>query len=130
VRAADDGGLGVELEAGALRALLALERPLSERATGRAGLGGGVDVVRARPEAASPDLAVLEPAFTRAFAVGRAALAIDLRLARRTWLMAAVAADVDVTGQRYVFSRGGGGEELVVRPWIVRPAAALGLAFP
>jgi hypothetical protein len=130
VHAADETGAGVELEAVAWRALLALERPLSPRATGRAGLGGGVDVVRARPEASSPDVAVLAPAFTRAFAVGRAALALDLRLARRTWLVATLAADVDVTGQRYTFARGGGGDELVLRPWVVRPAAALGLAFP
>jgi hypothetical protein len=130
VRATDDAGAGVALEAGALRALLALEHAWTERATGRAGVGVGVDVVRARPEAAPPDVAVLNPAFTRSFAVARAALAVDLRLARRTWLVAALAADIDVTGQRYAFSRGGGGEELVLKPWIVRPAAALGLAFP
>jgi hypothetical protein len=130
VHAADDTGAGVELEAGALRALLAYERPWSERVTGRAGLGGGVDVVHARPEAATPDVAVLGPAFTRAFAVARAAIALDLRLAGSTWLVAALAADVDVTGQGYAFGRGGGGEELVLKPWVVRPAAALGLAFP
>jgi hypothetical protein len=130
LRAADETGAGVDLEAGALRGLFALERAWSERATGRAGVGVGVDVVRARPEAAMPDAAVLGPAFTRAFAVGRAAVALDLRLARRTWLVAALAADVDVTGQGYAFGRGGGGEELVLKPWIVRPAAALGLAFP
>jgi hypothetical protein len=130
VHATDDTGAGVDLEAGALRALLALEHAWTERATGRAGVGIGVDVVRARPEASTPDVAVLNPAFTRSFVIGRAALAIDLRLARRTWLVAALAADVDVTGQRYAFARGGGGEELVLKPWIVRPAAALGLAFP
>ena len=130
LRAADDSGVGVDIEAGALRALFALERAWSERASGRAGLGGGVDIVRATPEAATPDVAVLDPAFTRSFAVGRAAVALDLRLARRTWLVAALAADVDVTGQRYTFARGGGGDEIVLRPWAVRPAAALGLAFP
>jgi hypothetical protein len=130
VRADDGGGAGVELQAFALRALLAIERGLSARAVARAGLGGGVDVVHARPEASPSDAAVLAPAFTRAFAVGRAAVALDLRLARWTWLVACVAADVDVTGQRYAFARGGGGEDLVVRPWVVRPAAALGLAFP
>jgi hypothetical protein len=130
VRAVDASGVGVDLESGALRAFLALERPLSERATARAGVGGGVDVVRARPEAATPDLAILEPAFTRSFAVGRAALAVDLRLSARTWLVATLAADVDATGQRYAFSRSGGGQELVLRPWVVRPAAAVGLAFP
>jgi hypothetical protein len=130
VRAADESGAGVDLEAGALRVLFALEHPWSERATGRAGVGIGVDVVRARPEASTADVAILEPAFIRSFAVGRAAVALDLRLARRTWLVAALAADVDVTGQRYAFARGGGGESVVLRPWIVRPAAALGLAFP
>jgi hypothetical protein len=130
VHAADDAGVGVALETGALRALLAYQRPLSPRATGRAAVGGGVDVVHARPEASASDLAVLDPAFTRSFAVGRAALALDLQLARRTWLVATLAADVDVTGQRYAYSRGGGGQELVLRPWPLRPAAALGLAFP
>jgi hypothetical protein len=130
VHATDATGAGVELETGALRALLALEHAWSERATGRAGLGLGVDVVRARPEAVPADIAVLNPVFTRSFVIGRAALAIDLRLARRTWLVAALAADIDVTGQRYGFARGGGGEEFVLKPWIVRPAAALGLAFP
>jgi hypothetical protein len=129
VRAADGAGAGVELQTGALRALLALERALSARATGRAGLGVGVDVARARPEA-PPDAAVLDAAFTRAFAVGRAALELDVRLSPRTWLVAALAADVDVTGQRYTFTRGGGGDDVVLRPWVVRPAAALGLAFP
>jgi hypothetical protein len=62
--------------------------------------------------------------------VKRAAVAVDVRLARFTWLVACVAADVDVTGQRYTFARAGGGEDLVLRPWVVRPAAALGLAFP
>jgi hypothetical protein len=130
VHATDDTGAGVDLEAGALRALVALEHAWTERATGRAGVGVGVDVVRARPEASPADVAVLNPAFTRSFAIGRAALAVDLRLAGRTWLVASLAADVDVTGQRYAFARGGGGEELVLKPWIVRPAAALGLAFP
>ena len=129
-RAEDESGAGVDVEVGALRAMFALERAWSERVTGRVGVGVGVDVVRARPEAATPDVAVLAPAFTRSFAVGRAAVAFDLRVARRTWLVVALAADVDVTGQRYTFARGGGGDEIVLRPWVVRPAAALGLAFP
>jgi hypothetical protein len=129
VHAGDEQGAGARLETGALRVLLALERPLSARVMGRAGLGAGVDVVHARPEAMTPELAVLDPAFTRAFTVGRAAVALDVRLSRRSWLVAVLAADVDVTDQRYVFARGAG-EDVVLRPWVVRPAAALGLAFP
>jgi hypothetical protein len=121
--------VGVELETGALRALLALERPLSPRVTARAGVGGGVDLVHARPEASSADLAVLDAPYTRAFAVGRAAVAFELRLASRLSLVGTLAADVDVTGQKYAFSRGDA-QDVVLRPWIVRPAAALGLAFP
>jgi hypothetical protein len=85
--------------------------------------------VHARPEVDASETAVQAPAFTRAFTVGRAAVALDVRLSRRTWLVAMLAADVDVTGQRYVFSRGSS-EDVVLRPWSVRPAAALGLAFP
>jgi len=129
VHAGDDQGAGVDLETGALRLLLARERPLSARVTGRVGVGVGVDVVHARPEVTMPENAVAGPAFTRAFTVGRAAVALDLRLSRRTWLVAMLAADVDVTGQRYVFSRGAA-EDVVLRPWSVRPAAALGIAFP
>jgi hypothetical protein len=129
VHAGDEQGAGVDLETGALRLLLAREQPLSARVTGRAGVGVGVDVVHARPEVTMPENAVAGPAFTREFTVGRAAVALDLRLSRRTWLVAMLAADVDVTGQRYVFSRGAS-EDVVLRPWSVRPAAALGLAFP
>ena len=127
---ATEGDVGVELETGALRAMLALEHPLSARVTARAGLGGGVDLVHARAEASSTDLAVLAPPFWRAFAVGRAAVAFELRLASRLSLVATLAADVDVTGQRYSFSRGDA-QDVVLRPWVVRPAAALGAgAFP
>jgi putative intracellular protease/amidase len=54
---------------------------------------------------------------------------LDLRLSRRLALLGTLAADLDVTGQRYVFRRASG-EDAVLSPWIVRPAAALGLAFP
>jgi hypothetical protein len=126
---AADQTVGVAMQTGALRALLAVERPLSRRTTVRGGVGGGVDLVRATPEATVADRVVLEGPRTLSFAVGRAALGIDLRLSARTALVGTLAADVDLTGQRYVFARGGG-EQLVLRPWVVRPAASVGLAFP
>jgi hypothetical protein len=126
---AGDETVGVSVHTGALRALAAYERPLSERAAARVGLGGGVDVVQATPEASMPARAVLESARTLVFPMGRAALGIELRLARHLALLGTLAADVDITGQRYVFRRASG-EAAVLTPWIVRPAAALGLAFP
>jgi hypothetical protein len=127
-RASDDT-VGVSVHTGALRALVAYERPLSERAAARVGVGGGVDIVRATPEADRPDRAVLEGARTLVFPMGRAALGVDVRLFRHLALLATLSADVDVTGQRYVFRRASG-EAAVLTPWVVRPAAALGLAFP
>jgi hypothetical protein len=126
---ADDETVGVSLQTGALRLLAAYEHPLSERAAVRVGVGGGADVVRATPEAPMPDRAVLESPRTMAFPVGRAALGLQLQLSRYVGLVGALAADVDVTGQRYVFRRASG-EAAVLTPWLVRPAAALGLAFP
>jgi hypothetical protein len=126
---AADGGAGLALQAGALRALLAVERPLTPRATLRGGLGGGVELVRVTPESTTPDRVLVEPPRTLAFAVGRAAIGLDVRLAARTSLVAILATDVDLTGQRYVFARAGG-EQVILRPWRLRPAAALGLAFP
>jgi hypothetical protein len=126
---AADQSVGVQLQTGALRALFAFERPLSQRTSARVGLGGGVDVVHATPEAPMPDRAILEGARTLAFPVARGALAVDVRLTRHLALLGTLAADVDVTGQRYVFRRSSG-EDAVLRPWYVRPAAALGLAFP
>jgi hypothetical protein len=120
---------GVSLQTGALRALLAVERSLSWRATVRGGLGGGVDLVHATPETGASDQVVLDRSRTLAFAVGRAAVAIDLRMSARTSFTGTIATDVDLTGQRYVFVRGGA-EQLVLRPWAVRPAAAIGFAFP
>jgi hypothetical protein len=76
-----------------------------------------------------PERAVLEGARTLAFAVGRAAVALDWKLGAHTALVGVLAADVDVTGQRYVFVRGAG-EEVVVQPYVVRPSLAVGVAFP
>jgi hypothetical protein len=128
VRAADET-VGVSIQAGALRALLAFEEPLSERVSGRVGVGAGVDVVHATPEAPMPDRAILEGSRTLAFPVARAAIGFDVRLSRRLALLWTIAADVDMTSQRYVFRRASG-EDAILRPWTVRPAAALGLAFP
>jgi hypothetical protein len=128
VHAADDGA-GLALQAGALRALLAIERPLSPRATWRAGLGGGVDLARVTPEAGTSERVLAGPPRTLAFAVGRAAIGLDLRLAARTSLVAILATDIDLSGQRYVYTRAGG-EQVILRPWLLRPSAAVGLAFP
>jgi hypothetical protein len=128
VHAASDTA-GVELRTIALRALLTHEWVLAPRAALRVGVGGGVDLVDARPESTAPDRVLVDGSRRLAFGVGRAALALDVRLAARLSLVAFLAADVDVTGQRYVFSRAGG-EQLVLRPWPVRPSAAVGVAFP
>ncbi len=126
---AADGGAGLTLQSGALRALGAIERPLSPRATWRAGLGGGVDLARVTPASGTPDRVLVEPPRTLAFAVGRVALGLDVRLAPRTSLVAILAADIDLSGQRYVYARAGG-EQVILRPWSLRPSAAVGLAFP
>jgi hypothetical protein len=126
---ADDVSVGVAMQSGALRALFAHERPMSARAVLRLGVGGGVDVVRVTPETAVPERAVLEDPRTLALAVARAAASIDVRIGARAALVAALAVDVDVSGQRYVFARGAG-EQLVLQPYVVRPSVAVGVAFP
>jgi hypothetical protein len=126
---ADDVSVGVAMQSGALRTLFAHERPMSARAVLRMGVGGGVDVVRVTPETTVPERAVLEGPRTLALAVARAAASIDVRIGARAALVAALAVDVDVSGQRYVFARGAG-EQLVLQPYVVRPSVAVGVAFP
>ncbi len=126
---ADGVSVGVAMQSGALRTLFAYERPMSARAAFRIGVGGGVDVVRATPETTVPERAVLEGPRTLALAVARAAASVDVRIGARAALVAALAVDVDVSGQRYVFARGAG-EQLVLQPYLVRPSVAVGVAFP
>jgi hypothetical protein len=112
----------------AARALATIELSLSERVSVRAGAGVGLDVVNVDPRSSAPDQVVLDKPRSLAVAVGSAGGAIDVRLSRRLSLSAAVVAELDPSGTRYVFLRGDA-EHVVLRPWPVRPACLLGVTF-
>ncbi|HET9957958.1 MAG TPA: hypothetical protein VFQ61_25850 [Polyangiaceae bacterium] len=100
----------------------------AERAL-RFGIGGGVDLVRvethSQPEA---DVRVVDPA-TRAFAIGRAGLLFDWRFSGALRFVGELDVDIDSSATRYVYlSRTG--ERVLLEPYVLRPALALGVATP
>jgi len=120
--------LSARFEGGALRLLLTLDARLGERAFLRAGLGGGLDIVSVSPETRDPDRAEPEAARVLSFGVARAALGVGIELSAHFALLALVAADVDPSETRYVFSTRHG-DEAVLTPATLRPAALFGLSF-
>ncbi len=122
------GAVGARVEGGALRALLTFDALTTSRIRLRSALGGGVDVVRLLPEAIGASV-TLADARTLAFPMLRAAAGLEGRASPILSLWLRVAVDFDATGTRYVFE-GREGEQLVLRPWVVRPALAVGAGFP
>jgi hypothetical protein len=91
-------------------------------------MGGGADVVRVEPQSVDSQFSLDEPR-VHAFGVVRGAALLDVRVARWASAWATLAADLDPSAASYVVA-GRGGEQLVLRPWTVRPAVLLGLVFP
>ena len=125
----DADPVSARLEGGALRAGLALDVPLRSTLRIRAGLGGGADLVDVQPETSEPNAVALASGELLIVAVARVTLGLEVRLSSALSFWSRIAIDVDPSGTRYVFRRRTG-EDLVLRPWPVRPALALGIGFP
>lgn len=125
----DGNPVSARLEGGALRAGLALDAPLGPTLSLRTGLGGGIDLVDVEPEASEPSGVALASGELLVVAVARATLGLEIKLSSALSFWSRIAVDVDPSGTEYVFQRRTG-EDLVLRPWAVRPAFALGIGFP
>lgn len=121
--------VSARLEGGAFRAGLTLDMPLRPTMRLRAGLGGGIDLVDVEPEASASQNVVLASSELLVVAVARASLGLEVRLSPALSFWSRIAVDLDPSGTEYVFKRRTG-EDLVLRPWPVRPALALGIGFP
>jgi hypothetical protein len=121
--------VGARIEGGALRAMLTFDWLRASRVTLRGALGGGADVLRLNPESLGQGGVALADARLLAFAMVRAALGFEFRVSPVVSLWSRVAVDLDASGTRYVFE-GRDGERLVLNPWMLRPAFALGAGFP
>jgi hypothetical protein len=119
--------VGATLASGALRLLATTDIRLSSVLTLRLGLGGGTDLVRAQARASTGF--VSESPHLRAVGVGRASIGLEARVASSAILWLNTAADLDPSSTTYVVDTRAG-EELVLKPWAVRPAVAVGAAFP
>jgi hypothetical protein len=118
---------GATFHAVALRGLVTLDSALSKGFVLRTGIGGGADIVQMQPMA----IAGYVPATSQVLSYGvlRASAGIEARAAPSLILWFNVAGDLDPSGASYVVEPRAG-EKVVLRPWIVRPAVALGAAFP
>jgi hypothetical protein len=125
---AESALVSARLEGAALRLLATAGTEIAPGLELCAGLGGGADVVDVEPE--SRDAARAEASESRVLSYGvfRGALGVGIRASRSFWLSAWLAADVDPSGTRYVFLTRVG-EQNVLTPIAVRPAALLGLKF-
>ncbi len=120
--------LSARFEGGALRLLLTLDTRLGESVFFRAGLGGGLDILSVSPETRDPDRAEPEAARVLTFGVARAALGLGVELSSHFSLLALLAADLDPSDTRYVFTTRRG-DEPILTPATLRPAALFGLSF-
>jgi hypothetical protein len=122
-----DSPVGATIGSGALRLLATTDVRLSPALSLRLGIGGGTDLVRVETHANAGY--VPESPHLRAFGVGRVSTGLEARVASSVLLWLNAAADVDPTSTTYVVDARAG-ETLVLRPWAVRPAVAVGAAFP
>ena len=125
----ETGPVGARIEGGALRAMLTFDWVAASRVTLRGALGGGADIVRLNPESLGGSGVALADARLLAFAMVRAGLGLEFRVSSILSVWSRVAVDFDAAGTRYVFE-GHQGEQLVLSPWMLRPAFALGAGFP
>jgi hypothetical protein len=118
--------LGVRLDAGAARALAAVDATLGERVAIRFGVGAGVDVVHMTPlpeggpgvsRAAGQDFAVV---------VGRASAGLAVSLSQRVAMTSVLSCDLDLSDTRYV-SVVNGALVPALTAWTVRPALSVGV---
>jgi hypothetical protein len=120
---------GARIEGGAWRAMATFDWPIQSRITLRAALGGGVDLTMLQPEATGATTATLASARLLAFAIMRASWGVDLRVSPTLSIGARAAVDIDVSNTRYVFAARDG-DAVLMQPFAVRPALAVGIAVP
>jgi hypothetical protein len=125
----ETGHVAARIEGGAFRAMLTFDWLRTSRTKLRGVLGGGADIMWLNPESLGDGGIALADARVLAFAMVRAGLAFEFRVTPILSLWSRVAVDLDATGTRYVFE-GRQGEQLVLSPWVLRPALALGAGFP
>jgi hypothetical protein len=125
----DGEPVGVRFEGGAIRALVTLGQRLGSNSQLKWGLGAGADFVNLRPTGSATDTVALDAERLLAFTVVRAAVGFELRAAQSVSIWSRIAADFDFSDTSYVFERRTG-EDVVLRPWPVRPALAAGVGFP
>jgi hypothetical protein len=125
----ETGPVGARIEGGALRAMVTFDGWRPSPITLRGALGGGADVLFLNPESIGTSSVALADARLLTFPVVRAALGLEFRAGPMVSLWSRIAVDIDATGTRYVFE-GREGEQLVLQPWLLRPAFAIGAGFP
>jgi len=125
----EPGPVGARIEGGALRAMLTFDWLRTSHITLRGALGGGTDILRLDPESLGDSGVALADARLLAFAMVRAGLGLEVRVLPILSIWSRIAVDLDATGTRYVFESREG-DRLVLSPWLVRPALALGAGFP
>jgi hypothetical protein len=123
------GSIGARIEGGAVRAMLTFDWLQTSRITLRGALGGGADILQLSPESLGDSGVALADARLLTFAALRTALGLEFRVAPILSIWSRIAVDIDPTGTHYVFE-GSQGEQLILSPWVLRPAFALGAGFP
>ena len=125
---AESAFVSARLEAAALRLTATVATEVTTALELRAGLGAGTDIVSVEPQSRDAVRAEAEEPSVLSYGVFRALVGVDFRVSPRISLLAWIAADIDPSDTRYVFSTRRG-EETVLNPATVRPAALLGLGF-
>jgi hypothetical protein len=119
--------VGATFASGAFRLLATTDVRLSRSVSMRMGIGGGTDIVRVQPQPSAGFIP--DSARVHAFGVGRGSIGLEARVGPSIILWFNAAADLDPSSTTYVVDTRAG-EKLVLRPWAVRPAVAVGAAFP
>jgi hypothetical protein len=118
---------GVDLQGGALRLGASLELVRGELAALRAIVGAGFDLIDVEPTSGDAGGAALTERRLRIAPILRGGAVGRLRLLSGVALELGIAADVDPVSARYVVVGPDGSERVVLEPFVVRPAALLGV---
>ena len=95
-----------------------------------AGLGGGVDVIRATPHDPHQSWTSVGSPVTRADAILSAQILLGFRLSRTAGLFVATGLDDDLMAHRYTALDRGGRSVALLDPWPIRPTLLVGLCLP
>lgn len=125
---AESALISARLEGAGLRLIATVATEVTTALELRAGLGGGADIVSVEPHSRDAARAEAVEPSVLSYGVFRGLLGVEVRVSRRIALLAWIAADVDPLDTRYLFATRHG-EETVLNPVTVRPAALLGLGF-